>query len=43
VRGAAFLGWLAFLSWPALAGRGRLGRVAVITGLLVVAALQASR
>jgi hypothetical protein len=40
---AAFLGWLAFLSWPALAARGRLGRVATIAGLLVVAALQATR
>jgi hypothetical protein len=40
---AAFLGWLAFLSWPALAGRGRLGRAAVVAVLLVAAALQATR
>jgi hypothetical protein len=40
---AAFLGWLAFLSWPALTARGRLGRVLTIAGLLVVAALQATR
>jgi hypothetical protein len=40
---AAFLGWLAFLSWPTLAGRGRLGRVVAIAGLLAVAALQATR
>jgi hypothetical protein len=40
---AAFLGWLAFLSWPTLAGRGRLGRVVTIAGLLAVAALQATR
>ena len=40
---AAFLGWLAFLSWPALTARGRLGRALTIAGLLVVAALQATR
>jgi hypothetical protein len=40
---AAFLGWLAFLSWPALAARGRLGRALAIAGLLVVAAIQATR
>jgi hypothetical protein len=40
---AAFLGWLAFLSWPALAGRGRLGRAVAIAVLLAVAALQATR
>jgi hypothetical protein len=40
---AAFLGWLAFLSWPALTARGRLGRAATVAGLLVVAALQATR
>jgi hypothetical protein len=40
---AAFLGWLAFLSWPTLAGGGRLGRVVTIAALLAVAALQATR
>jgi hypothetical protein len=40
---AAFLSWLAYLSWPALGGRGRLGRAAVIVALLVAAALQATR
>jgi hypothetical protein len=40
---AAFLGWLAFLSWPALAARGRLGRALAIAGLLAVAAIQATR
>ena len=40
---AAFLGWLAFLSWPRLAGRGRLGRAVVIAGLLALAAFQATR
>ena len=40
---AAFLAWLAYVSWPVLAGRGRLGRVAAIACLLGVAALQASR
>ncbi len=40
---AAFLGWLAYLSWPALAGRGRLGRAVVIAALLALAAFQATR
>ncbi len=40
---AAFLGWLAFVSWPALTGRGRLGRAVAIAALLAVAALQATR
>jgi hypothetical protein len=40
---AAFLSWLAFLSWPTLAGRGRLGRTVVIAALLGLAALQATR
>jgi hypothetical protein len=40
---AAMLGWLAFLSWPTLAGRGRTGRIAVIACLLGVAVLQATR
>jgi hypothetical protein len=40
---AAFLCWLAFLSWPALGSRGRLGRVVVIACLLALAAFQATR
>jgi hypothetical protein len=40
---AAFLSWLAFLSWPGLDGRGRLGRAVVIAALLGLAALQATR
>ncbi len=40
---AAFLGWLAFLSWPRLAGRGRLGRAVVIACLLGLAVLLATR
>jgi O-antigen ligase len=40
---AAFLSWLAFLSWPSLADRGRLGRAVVIAALLGLAALQATR
>jgi hypothetical protein len=40
---AGFLGWLAFLSWPRVAGGGRLARVAAIAVVLAAAALQASR
>jgi hypothetical protein len=40
---AAALGWLAFLSWPRLPGRGRLGRAAAIACLLALAAVQAAR
>ncbi|HTS98968.1 MAG TPA: DUF6703 family protein [Streptosporangiaceae bacterium] len=40
---AAFLGWLAYLSWPRLAAPGRLGRVAVIACVLGLAAFQAMR
>ncbi len=40
---AAFLGWLAYLSWPRLAAPGRLGRVAAIACLLGLAAFQAMR
>jgi len=40
---AAFLGWLAYLSWPRLAGPGRLGRVVAIAFLLALAALMATR
>jgi hypothetical protein len=40
---AAFLGWLAFWSWPVLGSRGRLGRAVAIALVLVVAALQATR
>ena len=40
---AAFLGWLAAVSWPRLAPAGRLLRVAAVAGVLVVAVLQAVR
>ena len=40
---AAFLGWLAAVSWPRLTPSGRLLRVAAIAGLLVVAGIQAVR
>ena len=40
---AAFLGWLAYLSWPRLAGPGRLGRVVAVAFLLALAALMATR
>lgn len=40
---AAFLGWLAFLSWPRMAAGGRLARVAAVALLLALAAYQASR
>jgi hypothetical protein len=40
---AAFLGWLAYLSWPRLAGPARLGRVVAIVFLLALAALMATR
>ncbi len=40
---AAFLGWLAYLSWPAQGGRGRLGRLVVIAVVLGLAAFQATR
>lgn len=40
---AAFLGWLAALSWPALPGRSRLLRAATIAVLLAVAVIQAVR
>jgi hypothetical protein len=40
---AAFLGWLAYLSWPVLGGRGRVGRTLAVACLLALAALQATR
>jgi hypothetical protein len=40
---AAFLGWLAVVSWPRLTSLGRLGRVAAIGLLLGLAVLQATR
>jgi Family of unknown function (DUF6703) len=40
---AAFLSWLAALSWPALPARSRLLRAATIACLLAVAAFQAVR
>jgi hypothetical protein len=41
--GAAFLAWLAAVSWPRLTPRGRLGRVAVIAVVVAVAVVQAFR
>lgn len=40
---AAALGWLAYLSWPALASQSRLLRIATVTGVLVLAVIQARR
>ena len=40
---AALLGWLAFVSWPTLGSRGRLGRALAIACVLAVAGWQASR
>ena len=40
---AAFLGWLAALSWPQTKGAGRLMRVAAVAGVLAVAIIQATR
>ena len=40
---AAFLGWLAAVSWPRLTPSGRLLRVAAIAGVLVIAGIQAVR
>ena len=40
---AAFLGWLAALSWPKVDRGGRLLRLAAVTGVLVVAIIQATR
>jgi uncharacterized protein DUF6703 len=40
---AAFLGWLAALSWPRLSPSGRLLRVLAVCGLLVLAVYQVLR
>jgi hypothetical protein len=40
---AGFLGWLAAVSWPRLAPGSRLLRLTAITGVLVVAVIQALR
>jgi hypothetical protein len=40
---ALVLGWLAAVSWPRLTARGRLGRTAIITLVVVVAVIQATR
>lgn len=40
---AAFMAWLAYLSWPGLAARGRLGRVLAIVVLVGLAAFVATR
>jgi hypothetical protein len=34
---AAFVGWLTYLSWPAVVGRGRLVRLATFALLLIAA------
>jgi hypothetical protein len=41
--GAAFLGWLAAVSWPRLTPGGRAGRGAVIALILAAAVFQALR
>jgi hypothetical protein len=40
---AAFLGWLASLSWPRASPSGRLLRLAAVAAVLVVAVIQATR
>ena len=40
---AAVLGWLGYLSWPALTAQGRLLRVAAVACALALAVLQAGR
>jgi hypothetical protein len=40
---AAFVAWLAYLSWPALAARGRLGRVLAAAVLVGLAAFVVTR
>jgi hypothetical protein len=40
---AAFLAWLALLSWPALTARGRLGRVLAIAVMLGLAGYVGTR
>jgi hypothetical protein len=40
---AAFLGWLASLSWPRVSPSGRLLRLAAVAAVLVVAVIQATR
>ena len=40
---AVFLGWLGYLSWPALAARGRLLRLAAVACMLALAVAAARR
>jgi hypothetical protein len=40
---AAVLGLLAFVSWPQLTARGRIGRAAAIICVLAIAVVQATR
>ena len=40
---AAFLGWLAAVSWPRLTPSGRLLRMAAIAGVLMIARIQTVR
>jgi hypothetical protein len=40
---AAFIGWLGYLSWPALTTTGRIGRAAAVACMLALAVFQATR
>jgi hypothetical protein len=40
---AAFLGWLAYMSWPHVSARGRLPRIVAVVCVLVLAVWQARR
>ncbi|MEP7025792.1 MAG: DUF6703 family protein, partial [Actinomycetota bacterium] len=40
---ALFIGWLGYLSWPVLTPPARIGRFAMVAGLLALAVLQAGR
>ena len=40
---AVVLGWLGYVSWPALAARGRLLRVAAVACVVALAVIQAGR
>jgi Family of unknown function (DUF6703) len=40
---AGFLGWLGYLSWPALSARGRLLRLAAVACMLALAVVAARR
>ena len=40
---ASFIGWLGYLSWPALTTTGRIGRAAAVACMLALAVFQATR